>query len=624
MTDLPGQNPGRRTYKRYVAQVWEQHKEIIRELFLEQDKTHDELAAILADRHGLDVGARQLKRKTNEWGFVKKIPAKEMGKMVRARQRRQEQLGRPTKFLRNPGSGGFQVVPAAKLDAYQKRFGVPGDSAMSPSSGLPSNIMCQTPSSHAAPALRVGSRGVGSAIPAARSRDEMALEFNNSIERVFGDIRNDDDDDNVTSRSSLQQSSRDGPIRQLTIPAKSLYLLARDYAFDGHYQSAAQNFKLLTQIYHNSWPRVIYQFRAEVMDAACYSGCPQSLAARVADILSRSLVREREKYGSSNSEIGDEVELRKVLYVLRATATYWGSVIVQQRAVQIWEPILGPNHPKVTLLRDNLASMRSSSLGSCDFFERYVQGVETSDLSAPLAIDQLPSLKRVGDLLLLGDAPGNQLLEKLHAIESSSASGQQFRLEVARLRFGRSRALLGLYYSFICRFWDAQKAFEDSERLMEHETCVEIKLHRMLWYAEHKTRVQDWNSVSRLISRAHAVFMANDTASAFIIDHFPDLFKSLCSAVSMRIPIDKITNDAAVDASSPDYLQPTSGYPPSPIPGTPAIAHSSPAVANSVLSPQRLFPPTPRGANAKINIDAWRQFVHFTPAGGTPPGAGIN
>lgn len=80
--------------------------------------------------------ARQLKRKTNEWGFVKNIPAKEMAKMVRARQRRQIELGRPTKFLRHPGAGGFQVIPAAKLDAYQKRHGVPSDSGMSQSSGL--------------------------------------------------------------------------------------------------------------------------------------------------------------------------------------------------------------------------------------------------------------------------------------------------------------------------------------------------------------------------------------------------------------------------------------------------------------------------------------------------------
>lgn len=56
MPDVPSHTPGRRAYKRYAARVWEEHKEIVRELFLEQDKTHDELAAILAERHGLAVG----------------------------------------------------------------------------------------------------------------------------------------------------------------------------------------------------------------------------------------------------------------------------------------------------------------------------------------------------------------------------------------------------------------------------------------------------------------------------------------------------------------------------------------------------------------------------------------
>ena len=111
-------------------------------LFVEQGKKHDEVAALLAEQHGIDVGVRQLKRKTGEWAFVKNVPAKDMAKMVRARHRRQEQLGRPTRFRRNPGAGGFRVVPTAKLDVHQTRFGIPDDS-ISDSSGLPSNIIAE-------------------------------------------------------------------------------------------------------------------------------------------------------------------------------------------------------------------------------------------------------------------------------------------------------------------------------------------------------------------------------------------------------------------------------------------------------------------------------------------------
>jgi Clr5 domain len=35
---------------------WDDHKEAIRELFLDQDKTHKDVAALLTERYGLDIG----------------------------------------------------------------------------------------------------------------------------------------------------------------------------------------------------------------------------------------------------------------------------------------------------------------------------------------------------------------------------------------------------------------------------------------------------------------------------------------------------------------------------------------------------------------------------------------
>ena len=65
---------------------------------------------------------RQLKRKTEEWGFAKNIPNREMEKMLRKSKRRQERLGKATKFRRRRGDGGFQDVSEKKLDSFQKRF----------------------------------------------------------------------------------------------------------------------------------------------------------------------------------------------------------------------------------------------------------------------------------------------------------------------------------------------------------------------------------------------------------------------------------------------------------------------------------------------------------------------
>ncbi|KAL8282256.1 hypothetical protein RB597_009792 [Gaeumannomyces tritici] len=592
------QTPGRRAYKRYAPQIWEDHKDTIRELFVEQGKTHNEVAAILKDHHGLAVGERQLKRKTTEWGFVKNIPAKEMAKMVRHRQRRQKQDGRPTRFQRDPGAGGYQVVPAAKLDAYQQRSRVPED-FMSDSSGLPSNIIAQTPSSYA----RAGSHGFSSAMSARHS------EFNAMTDKVFSNMNN-------TVEESRMSSVR-GPNEKLADRSKPLNVLGIADARNGDYQSAAQKYRRISQIAQSLIARMMAQFNMRVMNAACYPGCPQSLAARIANILSQSLVQAREAYSMTSSGRRGEVELRCLLLFLRNSAQYWSCLLMQQRAVKIWEPILGPNHPKVAQLRHNIAS--NFSYGNTATIARIIEKAKGDGPITPLEIDPEPSLGSVRDLLHLGDSPKDQLLEQLHAIEGSSDSGDRFRREFADMKLARSKALLGVYYSFICRFSDAERAFEVSEQFMERETCAEIKLHRTLWYAEHKTRTQDWDGAFNLMCRANRVFMGIETASSFVIDHFPGRFISLGRAVSTRTPIDKILNEAGIDD------RPFDSRPPSPISGTPMAAHSSPAAAaDSVLSPQRLFPPTPRGAHAEVDIEAWRQFAEYTPSGGTTASAATN
>jgi hypothetical protein len=78
---------------------------------------------------------RQLKRWTDKWGFFRNVPDGDMAKMVRKRKRREQQLGRPTKFMRKLGAGEFQQVPATKLDTYQKRAGTRLASPLSQSSG---------------------------------------------------------------------------------------------------------------------------------------------------------------------------------------------------------------------------------------------------------------------------------------------------------------------------------------------------------------------------------------------------------------------------------------------------------------------------------------------------------
>ena len=458
------------------------------------------------------------------------------------------------------------------------------------------------------------------------------LQFNDATIQVFSDPGNNyDDDDNDESMGDTSDGGMDEdgitdqPGRreiQSLVTAMSLDLL------DGNYQLGAQKARRMMQLPTIPFNRVRGQFHLDVFNAACHLGSPQTLTARVADILTRTLVRERDKYSNSTSDIPSEAALRIVLLYMKSNAQFMVWVLVRQQALQIWTPILGPSHPQIVKMRQELALQRSSALSLFQNFKPLeVYGAIVDDATDGDLLGDLVDIERIesignkpGYLFHLGDGPNDQLLEQMRVMGSGSASGQQLTWEMHQLRRGRSRALHGLYLSFLCRFADAEKAFQESDQLLKHETCVEITLHRILWYAEHKTRLRDWNSVANLVRRAHEIFMAHDTPSELIINHFPDRFKTLWLAFSMRLPIDAVANEASVDDAARQTTR-THHCLPSPVPGTPTIADSPTAVEMSILSPQRLFPPTPRGVNAAINIGAWREFVHYAPAtGASSPG----
>jgi len=170
--------------------------------------------------------------------------------------------------------------------------------------------------------------------------------------------------------------------------------------------------------------------------------------------------------------------------------------------------------------------------------------------------------------------------------------------------------MLGGYYSFLQKFDDAEKAFRESDRYMQYEARVKIRLHRILWYAEHKTRVRDEEGVGKLIREAHEIFM-NDSPLEFIITHFPDQFNYLCMAASKQVPIDEVLNESLDDGAFERYR---SGSLPAPIHHNATANRPHSALASPIPSPERLFPLTPRGFNSAIDVETWRQFVNFSPS----------
>jgi hypothetical protein len=433
-----------------------------------------------------------------------------------------------------------------------------------------------------------------------------------------GEIFRDSISDGLSPRAtfpspSIQSSSTARQLIALTCAS------ARNNSFDGDYNGAAQKFhylriRLAKILGPNHFIVVGLEFHAAILRIAEFPGSPQSIAARIMQELSCFLMRERQRYIQAAQQATGSMDLRKMIKALKSTATWYTSLLVQQRALQIWEPLLGPEHVKIQRMHDNLAIMRMSPLiKDRPTTQAEQEEVEVEeDLDDSLDFENLVALRSIKDLLHLEADSPQHLLEKFQALEKSDIAGCRLRQDLTFLRYGRSRSMLAGYYSFLERHDVAEKAFQDSTRYMKYEVCTEIKLHRMLWYAEHKTRMGDWQGMEKILEEAHDIFMKTERPSEFIKIHFPNRFQTLRMASLERAPIDRFVNEVENsseieqrhDQTSPANQQ-GSGQEPSP-----------PAYPILFPSPQRQFPLSPSGFNSPFSFDAWRQFVEFSPSVG--------
>ena len=465
----------------------------------------------------------------------------------------------------------------------------------------PSNIIYYTPSN-------AGGTSRSNNCNSFQSTSPAIVEFNTSMGQVFNNgaidgVINQANSPSIYTRSPSVTLQCQDP----NIVSRS----ARNNTFDGNYGVAGQKYSLASLHYADKfgpkhWLVVVHEFNAVVMKDAEFSGCPQSIAARIAQELSHFVMRERQKYIQDNPQMTDSIELRKILTALKLTARWLCRLLIQQRAIQIWEPILGSEHPKIERIYKNIAIMRLRSPVDLDKDTSRIE--DDVSVEEGLNPDRLASLHTISDLLHLEETSPNDMLEKLHTLEKSDLAGRELREEIALLRCGRSRAMLGGYYSFLGRYGDAEKAFQDSSRYMKYEVCTEIKLHRLLWYAEHKTRTRDWDNMRMLLRQAHTVYMENEGFSEFIIAHFPRRFELLCSAASKQVPIDEVVNEPSNANISGRLRSRTSAA---------SVRQNSlqePSLLPDLMRPpESPFPLSTGEFSSTISVESWRQFVTFSP-----------
>lgn len=63
----------RHVKNRHSREEWEQQKELIERLYLDEDKTVEETLLYLKENKGFIVGERKFKMQLKEWGFDKNI-----------------------------------------------------------------------------------------------------------------------------------------------------------------------------------------------------------------------------------------------------------------------------------------------------------------------------------------------------------------------------------------------------------------------------------------------------------------------------------------------------------------------------------------------------------------------
>jgi hypothetical protein len=118
----------RHVKNRHSPEEWEQQKELVERLYLDEDKTVEETMRYLKDNMGFIVGERKFKMQLKQWGFDKNIRSSVMQLMLAKATKRKFDEDKDTKFTYK----GRDILPE-RLSHYAKRSHVKNGKRVSPS-----------------------------------------------------------------------------------------------------------------------------------------------------------------------------------------------------------------------------------------------------------------------------------------------------------------------------------------------------------------------------------------------------------------------------------------------------------------------------------------------------------
>jgi len=157
-----------------------------------------------------------------------------------------------------------------------------------------------------------------------------------------------------------------------------------------------------------------------------------------------------------------------------------------------------------------------------------------------MVIGDMKTKQRGACFLDLCDEDQSILKGKYEALHSNNGSRMHENIctEIDKLYSSRRKSYSGAYYSFLGKLEAAENLFQQGHESLHLETSPEMKLHRLFWYAEHKTRMQDWAAAQELLDDTQAVFHDSWANSEFIQLHFPDRKETLSMAIRENTSID--------------------------------------------------------------------------------------
>lgn len=347
-----------------------------------------------------------------------------------------------------------------------------------------------------------------------------------------------------------------------------------DCLVKGDYGASIVGLKLCLELAKDDSSATIkLTFAIDVLETVSHPGDLFSMTTRTFDIMSRFVLREREKHRHVDPSEWERLNLKRTLMRLNRLSDFLVGIFLRQELIQMWETVLGREDSRIVALYDTLCGKRISL---ADLDPNHNMADAENGITDPY-----PQLRNELDADIPPFIRINQRASDRFMIEirlPKCAPDQEIQREGRLLCHGRSRALEGVHFSCHGRYADADLAFQDSDQLLEHETSVEIHLYRILWDAEHRTRVGDWAGVGGLICRAHQVYMDNEHPSAFVLHHFPSRFEVLCAAASRRVPVEELDKDRARPYKSLGSA-----------PASPRVAEEAEEEV-SVLSPKGSFP----------------------------------